>query len=77
MAWDKASYSGLKPDPFIGWLKANGLLQPGSCWSAETSPDGQYVYRRFMDFGPGWPAGRIAGPLVVRPKRKTLEALLP
>lgn len=71
-------FSQLRPDPFISWLGAHGLLHPGCVWEAKQDAFGNPTYRRLgTDVGIAWPAERIAGPLVVRPKRKALEALLP
>lgn len=75
MTWDMRAYSGLRPDPFVAWLDAHGLLHPGCAWEATQDVNGVPIYRRLgSDVGLAWPAERIPGPLVVRPKR---EALLP
>ena len=67
-------WENTRPDPFISWLHAHGLIQPGATWTAEMDPTGQPVYRRSAaSVGVTWPANKIAGPLVVRPKRRALE----
>lgn len=67
-------FSTTRPDPFISWLDAHGLLLPGCSWEAAQEADGTPVYRRrASSVGGSWPTNKIAGPLVVRPKRRVLE----
>jgi hypothetical protein len=71
MTWDIRAYERLQPDPFISWLSAHSLLHPGVMWTATQDPEtGMPVYRRGASVGLSWPANKIAGPLVVRPKRR-------
>ena len=73
MAWDRHAYSNLTPEPFVAWLNVHGFLHPGCSWSCDADPaTGEPVYRRRNDPGPAWPEDRIAGALIVRPKRKAL-----
>jgi hypothetical protein len=73
MTWDLRAYERLQPDPFIAWLDAHALLHPGVMWTATQDPvTGMPVYRRGASTGRAWPADKIAGPLVVRPKRRSL-----
>lgn len=75
MAALDVNWAAVRPDPFISWLHAHGLIQPGASWTATNDPaTGMPVYRRSAaSVGLSWPANKIAGPLVVRPKRRALE----
>lgn len=73
MISDRYTYAHLSPPPFVEWLHSHGLIHPGCSWSCTTDLDGEPVFRRRGDPGKAWPADRIAGALVVRPKRKALE----
>lgn len=78
MALEAIDFRGLRPDPFVGWLHRHGLIHRGCAWSCETDPvTGEQTFRRDGSTGKEWPADRIPGPLIVRPKRQALGALIP
>lgn len=67
-------FAALPRDPFVGWLHAHDLLHPGVAWSCHNNPaTGERVFRRSCDVGKYWPADRIPGPLVIRPKREACK----
>lgn len=73
---DNVDFAASKPVPFIAWLHKHGLIHPGCSWECEYQPDPAKghdgpVFRRKGNPGIGWPAEKIAGGLVVRPKRST------
>lgn len=70
MAKPHLDWDSMRPAPFVQWLNAHGLLHRGCSWECTTDPaTGQQTYRRYADHGKLWPAEKIAGGLIVRPKR--------
>lgn len=61
-------WEGVRPEPFVSMLSRAGLLKPNTHWEVSYEEDGQPVYRRYH--------GRELT-VVMRPKRKALEALIP
>jgi hypothetical protein len=66
MAKPYLDWDNIRPDPFISWLSAHGLLCPTTCWSTAGLYPEPPVYVR-CDNHTGMRN------LVVRPKRKLLE----
>lgn len=65
-----AAFRDLPRDSFVGWLHRHGLLCSGGAWEIrEDAVTGTPVFRRRADIGKHWPADRIPGALIVRPKR--------